>query len=218
MRLILITAAAAAALAIPAAASAQSNFAGVRASTLGLGVEAGWNVNDHVMIRGLLNGANVNYHTDSEDIRYDGKLKLGSAGVQVDYRFSPDGPLYVTAGLYANGNKVDATATPTSNAEVGGVTYTPAQIGTLTARGKFNGAAPYLGIGARWPVGSAMTISLEAGAYFQGTPKVTLTSNGTYASNPAYQSSLEQERRELEDDIKDAKTWPVVALGVGWRF
>jgi hypothetical protein len=216
MRLI-IAAAAVLAVACPAAAFAQDTFVGARISTLGAGAELGYDVNDRFTVRALANGLNINHDTESSDIDYSGKLKLSSFGVQGDFRFTPDGPLYVTAGVYANNNKVHATATPSGNTEVGGTTYTPQQIGTLTADGKFGGTAPYLGIGGRWGMG-AMEFTAEAGAFFQGKPKVTLTSNGTYSSNPAYQSSLEQERQDLQDDLDDLKTWPVVALGLRYTF
>jgi len=202
----------------PLAAHAQGpEVAGVRLSTLGVGAEFGYRVAPNWSVRVLANGFNQNYHTSSDDIDYRGKLKLGSFGVQADYHFSETNPFYLTAGLYANGNKIDATATPTTTTDVGGVPFTPQQIGTITGRAKYKSTAPYLGLGWRWNTG-AVSWNLEAGAYFQGKPNVTLTSNGTYASNPSYQAALEQERKDLADDLDDLKTWPVVAFGVGYHF
>ncbi len=212
-----LTALAAAALLPVTASAVEPDFAGVRASTLGLGAEFGLKLNDHVTVRALANSYNYNYDTTSDDIHYDGKLKLGSFGAQVDYRFVADGPLYVTAGLYANDNNIRAHARPTQDTDVGGVTFTPTQIGTLTSDAKFKDTAPYLGIGARWPVG-VVEINLEAGAYFQGKPKVTLTSDGTYANNSTYQEALERERQNLQNDVDDFSTYPVVALGLRYKF
>lgn len=218
MRHLVYSAAIAAALFIGGhAQAADGAFVGARVSTLGLGGEFGVNLNPHWTVRGLINGYNWDYNTTSDNIRYDGKLKLASWGGQIDYHFVADGPLYVTAGLYSNGNKIHATATPTQNTEIGGVYYTPQQIGTLTAHGKFNSTAPYLGLGATWPVGR-LAINLEAGAYFQGKANVSLTSDGAYAGNPVYQQSLEQERQDLQKDVNDFKTYPVVALGVRYVF
>ncbi|HWU51146.1 MAG TPA: hypothetical protein VN042_14780 [Asticcacaulis sp.] len=199
------------------AQAADGVFAGARVSTLGVGGEFGVDLNSHWTVRALVNGYDWDYNTTSDDIRYDGKLKLASWGGQIDYRFVADGPLYVTTGLYSNDNKIHATATPTSTTDIGGIPFTPEEIGTLTARGKFSDTAPYLGIGARWPIGP-VRISLEAGAYFQGKSHVTLTSNGTYADNPTYQDALEQERKDLQNDMDDFKTYPVVALGVSYVF
>ena len=64
----------------------------------------------------------------------------------------------------------------------------------------------------------AIDVNLEAGAYFQGKPRVTMTSNGSYASNPAYQQQLEVERQNLQKDLDSFSTYPVVALGVAYHF
>lgn len=200
-----------------AAHAAGPEVVGGRISTLGVGAEFGYRVTPNWSIRAIANGYNQNYHTSSDDIDYRGKLKLGSFGVQADYHLSETNPFYLTAGIYANGNKIDATATPTTTTDVGGVPFTPQQIGTITGRAKYKSTAPYLGLGWRWNTG-AVSWNLEAGAYFQGKPNVTLTSNGTYASDPNYQAALEQERKDLADDLSDLKTYPVVALGVGYHF
>ena len=214
----ILIAAAVTALILPAAAHAQNVEVGVRASTLGAGLEVGGKLNSHLRLRGLINGWDVNHDNTTDNIHYDGKLKLASAGAQLDYYPSENGGFYVTAGLYGNSNKVRETATPTNNTRIGSVTYTPAEIGTLSAHGRFKHTAPYLGLG--WDFGSTgpVYVNLEAGAYFQGHPHVTLTSNGSLAGNPAYQDQLEQERQKLEHDIDDAKTWPVVSLGVRYQF
>jgi hypothetical protein len=218
MRHLAYTAAIAAALFIGGQAQAADHvFAGARVSTLGVGGEFGVGLNSHWTVRALVNGYDWDYNTTSDDIRYDGKLKLASWGGQIDYRFVADGPLYVTAGLYSNDNKIHATARPISTTDIGGVPFTPEQIGTLTAHGKFSDTAPYLGLGARWPIGP-MQINLEAGAYFQGKSRVTLTSDGTYANNPTYQDALNQERKDLQSDMDSFKTYPVVALGLRYAF
>lgn len=218
MRILAFSAVAAMAmLACGGAQAADNVFAGARVSTLGVGGEFGVNLNSHWTVRALANGYDWDYKTTNDDIRYNGKLKLASFGGQVDYRFVANGPLYVTAGLYKNDNKIHATARPNSVTMIGGLPFTPDQIGTITAHGKFNDTAPYLGLGANWPMGP-ISINLEAGAYFQGKSHVTLTSDGTYANNQIYQDALEQERNDLQKKVDDYKTYPVVALGVRYNF
>ncbi len=210
--------AAASALLLPLAAHAQNIEVGARVSTLGAGAEIGANVNPHLRIRGIVNGWDHNHDNTSDNIRYNGKIKLASAGVQLDYRPVENGSFYVTAGLYSNSNKVNETATPTQNTRIGAVTYTPTEIGTLDARGHFKRSAPYLGLGWDFPTAGPVSINLEAGAYFQGHAHVALTSNGTLSNDPAYQTQLEQERESLQHDLDKGKTWPVVALGVRYQF
>ena len=207
-----------AAVVLPVSAQAvEPDFVGVRAGTLGLGAEFGLKLSPHFTVRAIANGANVGYDDTSDNIRYDGDLKLASYGAQLDYRFSETGPLYLSAGLYKNNNKIVATGRANGAVTVGGVTLTEAQVGTLNGRATFDDTVPYLGIGARWPIGK-VEINLEAGAYFQGKSRVTLTSDSIYADLPAVQAALESERQDLQDDIDDYKTWPVVELGLRYRF
>jgi opacity protein-like surface antigen len=199
------------------AQAVEPDFIGVRAGTLGAGAEFGLKLSPHFTVRAIAHGANFGYDDTSDNIRYDGDLKLASYGAQLDYRFSEKGPLYVTAGVYKNDNKVVATGRANGTVTVGGVPLTDAQVGTLNGRATFDDTVPYLGIGARWPIG-VVEINLEAGAYFQGRPRVTLTSDSIYASLPEVQTALENERLDLEDDIKDFKTYPVVELGLRYKF
>ena len=220
MRKILILAAATAVvlpLAPLAAHAADGPFVGVRASTLGAGLEIGDNISPYWDVRLIGNGFDYSANRTVDDIRYDGKLKMGSLGVQADWHPIANGPLYLTAGLYANDNKVNANANPTTTTTIGILPFTPAEIGTISGRAKFNSTAPYLGIGGRWGVGP-IDISLEAGAYFQGKATVTLTNNGIFASDPTFQAQLATERQNLQHNLNDFSTFPVVALGVGYRF
>lgn len=218
MSKILITAAASTLLLLPLAAHAQSVEVGGRVSTLGWGAEVGANVDPHWRVRGLVNGWDHDHHNTSGNIRYNGKIKLASAGVQLDYRPQENGSFYVTAGLYSNSNKVNERATPTQNTQIGSVTYTPAEIGTITAKGHFEHSAPYLGLGWDFPTAGPVSVNLEAGAYFQGHAHVDMTSNGTLSSDPAYQTELNKERQDLQRDLNKGRTWPVVALGVRYQF
>ncbi len=215
MRAVLIMAAGL--LAAASSVHAADGWVDGHISTLGLGGEVGTKFTPHISGRIAANAFNYNYDTTSDGISYTGKLKLGQLGAQVDYRVSERGPFYLTAGLYANSNKVNASATPSGPTQVGLTTYTPAQIGTLNAEGKFKSSAPYLGLGWRWGAG-VVDFNLEAGAYFQGKPTVTMTSTGLLASNTAYQADLERERQDLQNTLDDLKTYPVVTFGIGYKF
>ena len=138
-------------------------------------------------------------------------------GGQIDWHPIAHGPLYLTAGLYSNGNKINAVANPAGTVNIGGLPFTQAEVGNLYAHGKFKSTAPYLGIGGRWGAGP-VDFTLEAGAYFQGKANVTLTNDGIFASNPTFQTQLEIERQDLQRNLNDFSTYPVVALGVGYHF
>jgi len=203
---------------VPLAAHATDGpFVGARISTLGAGVEVGTRLAPNWDVRLLANGFDYSADRTVDQIRYNGKLKMASWGAQADWHPISGGPLYLTAGLYSNGNKIDAAASPSGTVTIGSLPFTPAEIGTINARGKFKSSAPYLGIGGRWGTGP-VNFTLEAGAYFQGKAHVTMTNNGAFASDPTFQAQLEIERQKLQNNLNDFSTLPVVALGVGYRF
>jgi len=197
--------------------AADGPFVDARISTLGVGVDVGTHLNSNWDVRLLANGFDYTANRSVDQIDYRGKLKMASFGVQADWHPIAGGPLYLTGGLYANGNKINARATPGATTTIGGLPFTPAEIGTLDAHGKFGGTAPYLGIGGRWGTGP-VDFTLEAGAYFQGKARVTMTNNGVFASDPTFQAQLEIERRNLQRNLNDFSTYPVVALGIGYHF
>lgn len=195
----------------------EPDFIGARVGTLGAGVEFGLKLSPYFTLRAIANGANVGYDDTDSNIRYDGDLKLTSYGLQLDYRFTEKGPLYFSAGLYKNDNKIVATGRANGTITVSGVTLTEDQVGTLNGRATFADTVPYLGMGARWPIGK-VEINVEAGAYFQGKLHVTLTSGSIYAALPEAQAALESERQDLQDDIDDYKTYPVAEIGLRYKF
>jgi len=195
----------------------DGEWASVKLGTLGLGAEFGGSFNPNWAARVDVNGFDYNYHHVVNQIDYTGKLKLASFGAQIDYSFTDGSPFYLTAGLYANNNKINASAAPTSTTTIGIIPYTPAEIGTLSGHGQYGSSAPYLGLGWRWPLGPVL-IHLEAGAYFQGKAHVTLTSDGTLAGNAAYQAQLATERQDLQNDMNKLSTYPVAEVGLGYRF
>lgn len=193
----------------------ELDYVGARAGTLGIGAELGLEVNSLLTVRGVINNYDYKYKDTIDDIRYNGNFKLGSYGVQADLKFFPG--FYVTGGLYSNQNKIELHGTPTTNTVIGSVSFTPTQIGTLSMETKFKGSVPYLGMGIRQGLGP-VELNLEAGAYLQGKPKVTLTSNGTLASDPTYQAEMEKERRNIEEDLSDFETYPAVSIGLRYKF
>jgi len=104
--------------------------------------------------------------------------------------------------------------------DINGVSYSAAQVGNLRGNVDFNSIAPYLGIGWGNPFGSGgnWSFSCDLGVVFQGSPNVSLAADGQFADDPAFQANLEAERRDLEDELDSYKYYPVVSLGVTYRF
>ena len=110
------------------------------------------------------------------------------------------------------------TSTAEGTYEIGGIDFDAADVGTLESVTSFSGTAPYLGIGYDFTILGQVGLNLDLGVLWQGDPEVSLVADGALASDPIFQSALESERQELDDEISDYKAWPVISLGFVVNF
>lgn len=208
-------------LPVAATASAQSARTGghvaVSAGTLGIGPEAGYRFGSFG-VRGSATLFKFSRGIDSDDINYDGKLKLRSFGAALDIYPSRSG-FRISPGARINRNRVELFATPTTDVEIGGVIYTPAQVGSISGEVRGKRFAPTLTIGYGNDGGSGVYFGIDAGAMFQGSPKVRdLRTTGLLATNATFQADLVEERQAIEDDIDKFKVYPILQFALGFRF
>lgn len=189
---------------------------GLKLTTLGIGVEVGKSLpvprlNARVSFNTF---GNYKGSVSVDNIDYDLSLKLQAFTALLDVYLV--GPLRASAGLVINGNKISVTADPTINVDIGNVTYTASQVGTLTGTIEFaRKFAPYLGIGlgGRGRVG----FIFDLGAMFPGGVNVTYvaTTPLTGAALTAFQAEADRERANIDTDAdKFLRIWPVVGIGL----
>lgn len=197
-------------------AQAQTYAAGLGYGTQGLEAHAAVAVTERLALRGTL--SDLSYSVSDlkgSNVSYDAKADFSTVGAFLDWR-PFDTPLTLTAGGYFGDRKVKLRAAPTGNVTIGGVTYTPAQAGTLDGVFDLGDAAPYLGIA--WDTtfaheGPGFAWRAALGVAF-GDPAVTLTSStGLVAA-----ADLAAEARRIEDDGEALKTYPVLSLSGFYRF
>jgi len=117
---------------------------GVKAGTLGIGLEASWRP---IPWLGLALGANQYDYDDTGSqagINYDATLALETFYATANFRF-PLSPFRMTVGAYDNGNEVEMVSQDMPAYEIGGIPYSPAEVGTLRSGATFDNFAPYLG-------------------------------------------------------------------------
>ena len=193
---------------------------GVKAGTLGFGLEITKGFTSTINGRLGINSFKFDASGTESDIDYDADLKLQSVAALVDWHpFS--GGFRTTAGVLFNNNKLDMTAKSAVSYDIGGTTYTSAEIGTFGGTVSFNDIAPYVGIGWGNAVeqGQHLTFALDVGVVMQGSPQVDFTSTGgTLSSDPTFQSNVAVEEQQLEDSLNDYDMYPVISLGLAFQF
>lgn len=189
--------------------------AGLKASTLGLGAEVGYRFNDLVGLRGDLNYYTREFDREISGLDYGAELNSFNAGLLADF-YPMKGAFRLSGGLRYNGNQIDLSARPTQSVEIGGTTYTPSQVGAIGAEVDFDRIAPYFGIGFAPQINENMVLSLDAGVMFQGG--ANLSRIRTSENSAVSRLDLERERQELQDKIDDYKYYPVLSVGLSYRF
>ena len=210
-----------AALALPvsnAFAEGHGHAFGLKAGALGLGVEYSYEINQRYSFRGGLNGSSLGTDLDEAGIRYDVDLIWDSLSVGVDFHPTQHAFRLSAGALVSNDNRLEALSRPTQNVTVGDTSYAPAEVGTLAAVAKFDGSAPFVGLGWDWSRNKRVGMTLDLGLVDQGNPKVALVGTGTLLGDPAFQADLAAEAADLEHALEDFGLMPYATFGVMFRF
>jgi hypothetical protein len=159
------------------------------------------------------------FDADVSGIEYDFDLGLRSYSALVDWHIF-DGPFRITGGILSLDNELDMDSFVSQSVVVGDNVYTPAQVGTLSGRVEIKGAAPYIGIGWGNLIGRGRRWGFysDFGVAFADTPDVVLRSTGTSAGDPAFQADLAKEERDIRNDLDDLEIYPVISVGLFFRF
>src|SRR5713101_7065895 len=170
MHKLFATAAVLSLLAFPGLAPADTSL-GVRAGTLGGGVELSHAFSQRTGLRLNVDGYNLSRTATQDNIQYDMKLKLQTGSLLGDwYPFA--GNFRISAGAVHNGNKLTLKGQPTGTSyTINGVPYNASDVGSFDAQVDFKKAVPYFGIGYGRPINSGLSLIFDLGVLFQGTPK-----------------------------------------------
>lgn len=215
-------------LVLGAAGTARADVAlALRGGTLGFGPEIAIGLTDSLNLR--VGYAMFDYGTEIEDtdVTYDGDLELRNPSALLDWH--PGGAGFrVSFGVVGASTKVVGTGVPNAGNTfvINDTVYTAAQVGRLEAEVEAgNSIAPYIGIGFGNPVDDAgrWTFLFDIGAVYYGSePDVTVNAVCGAGVPPLLctqlQNDVAAERAELVDEV-DTLTWyPVVNLGIAFRF
>lgn len=200
-----------------------------KGGTLGAGVELTVGITPLLNVR--LGGNAFNYTDNRREVSgifYDATARLRTASALLDLH-PGGGGFRLSAGAIYNDTRIDGNSlVPASGFyDIGGTQVPAALVGTLDGQIKFDPVVPYVGLGWGNAVGPGRRVrfSADAGAMFQGKGKVTLTPQipaGSPLNNSiaraALQILLDREEADIEKDVADYTVYPVVSIGVSYRF
>ena len=209
----------------------ESVQVGVHGGTLGLGVSAGMDITDRVTARAMVNMLSLDYEETESDTEYAGDLDLQTFGLVGDWH-PLGGGFRVSGGLFLNNNEVSATAQG-EDVEINDKTYASASLETLL---DFETFAPYFGAG--WTSGASgdtgWSFAVDAGMLYQREPRLSVngmlggdcsfsvSTDGDATTDctdqPTLEDDLEAEHADLAGELEDFKWYPVLAIGVSYRF
>ncbi|MCH7501076.1 MAG: hypothetical protein IH886_13915 [Nitrospinae bacterium] len=151
-------------------------------------------------------------------INYQADVRLETTPLLIDIH-PFHGNFRITGGVYLNRTEIDLSSTVDASTVGGGGSTGTAVLNANISWSK--DYAPYFGIGygnaadanlLDLPI--AVGLSIDLGAFYQGSPDVILTeSTGTVSA-----ADLAIEAAQLEQDLSNLKFFPVLTIGIHIRF
>lgn len=196
--------------------TAQNYGIGVKAGTQGFGADIMRSFGSQFNLR--FGAAYFSISPDGggseDDYNYTADVQLFSVVLLGDY-FPFDNIIRISAGAILNLNAGDIDLKPTKSYTVGGDTYDPESLGVLSASIDFNRLAPYIGLGLGNPMKgeNPLQFTFDVGTMYQGGAAVDLSATGLLEP-----SAAPDQEQQLEDNLSWFKWYPVVSLGIVYKF
>lgn len=193
------------------------------AGTIGFGGGIAATFSDHFAAR--VGYTTYEYSVDDleeSDLVLDGKAEIGGAQAFLDWH--PFGGAFrLSLGAVENAS-LSAYAEPMAGTyTLNGTTYSADDIGTATGTAEYDSISPYagLGFGRALSRDGRFAFSADLGVIFTGAPEVEL--NATCRVPNAMlcadiQDDVLAEEAELQRDADKLDYWPVMSIGLSYRF
>ena len=199
--------------------STSNWFIGIRGAYVpGIGVEWGHQFNSTFKLRMLGVGFLRSYKSFAVDGQTYNKVRVRplKVGLMADWHLWKNG-LRLTGGIAYNGDRIHLDRMVT-----GTLFGQPAAVyGNITADLKYRWAiVPYLGLGYDTGSlgGSGISLSADAGFWFQGKARSRITLTGTGQNNDTVINSVKVHTANLINKNKLMRTVPMVSLGIRYMF
>ncbi|HSH75141.1 MAG TPA: hypothetical protein VLA09_05640 [Longimicrobiales bacterium] len=198
----------------PGSSVAQGIGIGARLGTLGLGGEAAVDLTDRLALRAGLGLSPIEPSATFDDLHVALTLPTWyNVGLDVYL----NGAVRLGAGILFKSEDPELTGEFNAPQDVGGVTFTPEELGTLTGVIDSSDRVPYLLVGFGKHTAPGVGLFLDLGVAFLGDPEVRLGARGGTISDQQepLRTALDQEEDDFESDMHTyLEFWPIVSLGL----
>jgi hypothetical protein len=193
--------------------------------TTGVGAHASMPLRPDLNLRVGLGYLDYAYSGSTRDMHYGLNLKTNTYDALLDWYPDKGSSFHLTAGLAYNANKIDVQARPNAagNYTMSGNTYNADSVGKVSGKVSFNKLAPYLGVGWGRPSQKekGWSVATDIGLLFQGSAHTSLSSSGCTAGAAVCNqvaSDVARENSALRDEVNRFKVYPVLRIGVSYKF
>ena len=215
----------------PEAATLDDVTFGIAFGTTGVGLQARLPLStSHGLYVRL--GANTlphySFSRSTSRANYDFRASLRTIEGLVDWHPAGNG-FRMSAGIIYNNNRIDGIGLPNRVATVSfeNGTYSTSQVGKLSGRIDFGSVAPYVGIG--WQTLQSgepgWHFSSDLGVMHQGPPNTRLGLTGCTLPgrlcglvDTELGPTIDAEAQRLDEQLKDYRFFPVMRIGLNYRF
>ena len=204
---------------------------GVKAGTLGAGVDLSVALTQTINARVSLTGVNIDDLNETitvgdagstGDIAATMSLDFGASSLLFDW-YVFDGTFHLTAGMMKNNGKVAFSGALLSGITVDGLTLDPSDIsgdisGSISLGESYQ---PYLGIGwgRKADDNPGLSLSIEIGvALLDPKADLNATASGTGLSQTDLDIRINNAENDVNNDLALFEAWPVISIGLNYAF
>ncbi len=226
------------ALALMVPLTAQAEWVGeLHGATTGIGGTVGYRWSETLAARAgwqgfKLNDLEIDPRRDTnfqgvDPLDHEGDATLNVGHLLLDW-YPRAGRFRITAGALVNLSSMDVTSrctapsgdflNPAGDCEFGFSAFDNSELGEIKTDIEFNTLAPYVGIGWGHRANERWAVVADIGVAYTGAPKADMRSTGSCNNSAQCRQQIENEEKELEEELKNLKFYPVVSIGFSYRL